>query len=82
MNRYSIKLSPLGVIKMIISVSRRKVFERGGIFLKLLVIFFIIVFILPFILNLIWDGFSGSKIRDERLPEKPLRVISLSLIDA
>lgn len=65
---------------MITSLSLRAVMKQAKLWIKILVLIFVILYILPKLLSLYWDvSHPGQRIKEQQLLEKPLRVMSAVL---
>lgn len=67
--------------KMIISLSRRNLLKHGKLSLKLLLLIVLIIYLLPKLLLVFWNITCDPKINEQRVPEKPLKVISQSIFN-
>lgn len=64
---------------MILRLERRKLREWGKLVVKVLLLVLLLLFLVPQLVALLWEEITGPKIHDDRLPDKPLKVISSSM---
>lgn len=65
------------MIYLITSLSLHAVMKKAKLCFKIAILIFVILYILPKLLNLYWDvSHPGQKIKEQQLLEKPLRVMS------
>ncbi|MDR3593026.1 MAG: hypothetical protein P4N41_25480 [Negativicutes bacterium] len=61
---------------MILSLSRRSLAKRGKLCLLFLLVIALLFYLLPKLFALYWEENTWPKIRDNSVPDKPLKVIS------
>jgi len=66
---------------MIISLSRRNLLKSGKLSMKLVLLIILLIYLLPKLLLVFWNVTCDPKIHEDKLLEKPLRVISQSILD-
>jgi hypothetical protein len=61
---------------MILPLSRRFLVKRGKICLLVLLLVALLFYLIPKLFTLFWEENTWPKIRDNSVPDKPLKVIT------